>query len=205
VAAFNFRQSSGFVTDGVGQTYVLSTDAYTGSVIRDGHTFGWVSGDVLLGQDSDRNNAIDPRLAGIHYQGNNGTQSIFRYNLPASGSYTIDIALGDNNSAQAYQYLQIQDNTTPVVTLDQSSGTGAAEWYDATGTLRTSAANWVSGHVTITQSFSTAVARFVIGSPATQANSTTLSHIAVAAAGGSYNAAPLLHYYQSLKRGGVFH
>lgn len=101
-AQINFRSTSGYVTDGAGQTYCLgSADVYP--VTRGGLTFGWI-----LAHEADsarnRNAGNDPRLAGQNSATNDGTPSQFQLDLPASGSYTIHLALGDASYAQSYQY-----------------------------------------------------------------------------------------------------
>ena len=54
--------------------------------------FGWTN--VTLVQARDRNNQIDPRLAGMNFA-NNGSPATFYVDLPASGTYNVSLALGD--------------------------------------------------------------------------------------------------------------
>ncbi len=87
---FDFRQTSGFVTDPANCTYVLSGDTYP--VTRNGVTFGW-TGSLTFMSDRDRNSGIDPRLAGLNVDG--FENAVFQIDLPASGTYLISLAGGD--------------------------------------------------------------------------------------------------------------
>jgi hypothetical protein len=180
MAAINFRQSSGYVTDGAGQTYCTTADTYP--TTRGGYTFGWESGTISA--DRDRDNTLDPRLAGINFRTNDGTTATFRVDLPSTGSYVVTLALGDATSDQFYQYALLKDGTSTFATIDDTNGTTAQQFDDATGVTRTSAANWVSGNATLTQTFSSTIFRVQIGSPVSQTNSTAFAHVAIVAAGG---------------------
>lgn len=182
VAAINFRDSSGYVTDDASETYCLG-EGDTYPTTRGGVTFGWETineGDM----GRDRDSGIDRRLAGHNGKTNSGSQNIFRLDLPSSGDYSIRLAQGDASFDEAYQYLQIQDDTTPVLTIDDTDGTAAGFWNDATGALY-SAANWPGSNSAVTGvTFSSSVLRLVLGSPSAQSNTSTIAHLYIEAEGG---------------------
>src|SRR5208283_4855223 len=75
---FDFRNTSTFVTDPAGDTYVLSTTAYPTQ--GSGVTYGWVNTSLVNARD--RNAQLDPRLAGINYA-TNGSPATFYVDLPS--------------------------------------------------------------------------------------------------------------------------
>jgi hypothetical protein len=129
-AGFNFRGTLGYVTDSANQSAVLGESyptTYTMAVSDETIQAGWTGGNVFT---LDRDNVIDVRLAGINWVVNS-TPDTFRIDLGATGTHDIFFALGDADAAQAYQYLQLQDNGTPFFTLDASGGTLNSEYYAA--------------------------------------------------------------------------
>jgi hypothetical protein len=190
---FNFRQnadgsaSGGTITDGAGQTYVLDSDLYTGGVKRDGFIFGWETTTLdLSARDRTPSASIDPRLAGINFHPNNGGgPAIWRLDLDSTGDHLISLAAGDDAAGQALD-ITIQDGTTPFITFTAGTHTPAAsQWYDATQTLRTSAANWVANNTAVTRTFTTTILRVSINATANSGGlSSTIAHIRVEAVGG---------------------
>src|SRR5271165_7015275 len=81
---FDFRNTSTFVTDPSGDTYVLSTTAYPTK--GNGVTYGWVKTSLVNARD--RNTQLDPRLAGINYA-TNGAPATFYVDLPSAGTYNL--------------------------------------------------------------------------------------------------------------------
>lgn len=181
---FNFRATAGFVTDGTNETYVVFNNIYP--FTQNGVTFGW---DVAPSGGIDRNAALDRRLAGIVHMGNTGTQRTFRVDLPSAADYTIRIALGDAGGAQAYQYLQVKDGTTVRLTIDDTNGTVASHWDDATGTDYTDV-TWPGSNTAVQCTFAGTVLNLVIGSPVAQTNSTTISHLFISQVAAAVNAVP---------------
>ena len=88
--AFDFRNTSTYVTDPPGDTYVLPTTKYPTTV--NGATFGWTTPALVGGRD--RSTTVDPRLAGMDYA-NNGSPATFYVDLPAPGTYSLSLAMGD--------------------------------------------------------------------------------------------------------------
>lgn len=173
IIGLNFRSTSGFVIDGVNETYVLASDSYP--TTRGGVTFGWSAG-ILTGA-ADRDSGADRRIAGINYKGNSGAQVTFRLDLPASGTHRIRLALGDTGS-QAYQYAQLKDGATVITAIDDLSGTAAGHYDDANGS-DWSAAAWPASNTVLTYAFSSTTLFVLIGSPDPQSGFSTLAHAAL--------------------------
>jgi hypothetical protein len=153
-AGFSFRSTLGYVTDAAGDKFVATTDSYPqtatigGFSTTYGHfpqvydaSFGPTCNGTVNGYD--RNAGIDPRLAGMHLVVGGDCMS-FGVLLPSTGSYDIVLAAGDPNAAQGPMTIEIYDGTTLRQTVVTGVSPSGAQWYDATGTLRTSAADWVT-------------------------------------------------------------
>lgn len=142
----NFRNTSGYVTDGADETYSLG-EVYP--VTRGGYTFGW-SVD-RTGTSLDRSSSVDRRLAGMVYSGD--PSHYFRLDLSATGNYDVRVAAGDSISNANPVDWDFKDNTT---TLFSTSGTPPAsgDFKDATDTTRTTAA-WPGSNVAQSVTFST--------------------------------------------------
>ncbi len=165
---FNFRTTSGFVTDGLNETYVIA-EAYP--TTRNGVTFGFT--DIIDSRDRDA--GADRRLAGINFRSNgDGAQTPFRIDLTAAGDYQINAALGDAGGSQT-EYLQIYDNTSLLATIS-GIATGGAEYVDAGGTVRTAAA-WPGSNAPITKTFATTIALFKIAALIPDAGASTPAHL----------------------------
>lgn len=136
---FNFRQSSGFVTDLGNDTYVLSGDSYP--TTRNGVTFGWES----VPGDRDRNNAINAKLAGLCFD--NGANTDFRVDM--TGSMKFRLAMGDANFLEALMAIDLRDS---LGSLDRvpNSGTlttlAAENFFDPAETEHVGAAAWVASN-----------------------------------------------------------
>jgi hypothetical protein len=170
---FNFRNSSGYVTDGTYETYVLPGTTYP--TTAKSATFGFVSANA---SGADTNSAYDRRIAGSG-RTLNGTQKTFQIDLPSAGTYKIWLALGDPAASRVYQYLQVLDTSTAVLTLDYTSGsngTSTGQWYDASGTLRTSTTAWVNNNASATVTFSTTTAYVKLGMASGGSGYTAISH-----------------------------
>lgn len=144
---FNFRASSGYVTDGANETYVLHTDAYP--VTRNAVTFGWNTAPI---DSRDRNSANDRRLAGMNFTHN---AIDFQVDLPATGDYTIRLAMGDDAAGwgSGTQKCIFKDNTTTLATMGPTDVT-TANWRDAVGTQYNNA-SWPGSNSSITGTFAT--------------------------------------------------
>lgn len=178
-AGFNFRATSGYVTDGTNETWINGdVDAYPTSKTVDSATFnvGWTG----INHDSqrDRDSGVDRRLAGVNQTPNDGTQGEFRVDMPTSGSKIVCIALGDATIDQAYEYAQVKDNTTTLFTVDKSAGVTAPQFWDANGNVW-SAAAWPGSQVCQTVTFATTTFKLLLGTPTAQSGSSGIAHISI--------------------------
>jgi len=155
---FNFRGTSGYVTDGLNETYVLGL-ADTYPTLRGGVTFGWVT--LGAGGVADRNNALDRRLAGVNF-GSGAPTSDFRVDLPASGAYVIHLGLGDAGGGSGGNHFTVvvKDDTTPVLTLT-SILLVSNQTFDATGTSYPFA-TWAANEVGVTKTFASTICHLTI-------------------------------------------
>lgn len=172
---FDFRGSTAYVTDpsstqavqgngdGNGQPSYPTTTTIGGVSV----TWGWeTSGGLPCGSAAtgfDQSTSVDVRLAGVGQLPPN-FQCAFRVDLPTTGSYVVTVAEGSNQVfGFTGVYARLYDTTTLVATIASNGSLTGPEWYDASGVLRTSAANWVSGNATVTKTFTTTIFRYLIG------------------------------------------
>lgn len=158
-ASLNFRMTCAYLTDGAGETCVIDTDQYTGSVIRNGLTFGWDAAGGGTGDLYGRNRATSPPEFGGMVFVNAGTTRNFRLNLPGPGIYKMRLALGDWDNAQPGLKAIIKDNSTTLATIPASgyAATSSGQYFlDATGTEYSYVA-WPGSNTQITQTFSSSV------------------------------------------------
>jgi hypothetical protein len=143
-----------FAGDPAGYDYDLATAAYNyPRVTAQGNTVGFQNAVLNVDGTRDRDNTIDPRLAGMIYNAE-ASPAIYTIDLPAPGDYSISLALGDASNAQAGpQRLEIFDTATSLLLLS-GIGTGAGQFCDAAGNLW-SAAAWPSSNVAVTKTFAT--------------------------------------------------
>lgn len=176
-AEFNFRATSGYVADGTDETYVTG-DTYP--TTRATFTFGWTTS--LSDGTRDRDNSVDRRLAGVNKTANT-SQKDFKVDLPATGNYTICLALGDatNDYTTGPQYVQILDNTTPLFTINDTGGTVGGHFDDATGVDRTSAA-WPGSNACRVETFTTTTLILRLGD-GSGADQSSIAHLSITAGG----------------------
>lgn len=165
VKGFNFRGSSGYVTDGADEVYVLSTDTYP--TTRGGVTFGWESGSPI---QVNRDSGLDPRLAGINACFSTAPET-FRIDLPNTGTYDIRLAIGDASSGQPSQNWRVKDGTTQLLTVTGTITSGS--FRDATATEYTGA-NWPANNTASQQAFATTIFRI---ETAAFAGSNVIAHV----------------------------
>lgn len=176
---FDFRQSAGFVTDPANCTYVLALGSDLYPQTRNGITFGWlVSPD---GGAFDRSTGVDARLAGCAQSNNNDTTNALQVDLPATGLWTVDLALGDQGAGTGPFTALLKDNTTLLKTW-QLAAIVANHYWDASEVERTSDANWAANHVTQNYTFATTTLILQIGK--NQSGSTNLAHLRLTQSGG---------------------
>lgn len=152
-AKLNFRRTLGYATDGAGQTFATSTDAYP--TTRNGLTFGWETAPF---DAEDRDNSLDARLAGINYSFN--TFMIFRLDI-AAGARNIRLAIGQAGFPGDATSVDFIDSSSTLATLLGAS-TLSAHFLDANGTDFTAAA-WPAGNVARSFTFSSTIFRLKVG------------------------------------------
>lgn len=160
---FNFRNTAGFVTDQAYAVPVLKElypNTYT-NLNGDSVNAGW---DNITVNGIDRNAANDPRLAGVNYATDSMQSRPFRVDLnsgsaPGAGSWSVDIALGDEGDTHT-QSSAIDDDTTELIYLTPGGGTVTApgQFVDATTAVVTASATWTGTPATVM--FTSNIARF---------------------------------------------
>ena len=187
---FNFRATSGYVTDpayGVpvlGEAYPHTYTNTNGNSINAGWTVG-------PGGTGDRNAGVDVRVAGINYitPGNTGT---FQADLssgsnPGSGDYTIDLAAGDHFSAWTYDSFLVKDNTTTLISFSGTTS-NPNNYFDATGTNRSPGTGAWNG-VTSAKTFATTTVVVTFGTASTYS---TLAHFRLTLTSAAQSVVPVL-------------
>jgi hypothetical protein len=171
---FNFRATTGFVTDGANSTYVIISPLDTYPQTRNGITFGYTA---TVGLDSrDRASGNIPELAGIHFVANGGTgPSTFRVDLPNTGGWDVRLGCGDASGVQTIK-LEVRDNATAFITISDVTTSGANTFLDATGVERTNA-NWSANNVAVNRNFVSTILNLLIQEPTT--NASCVAHLSV--------------------------
>lgn len=153
---FNFRATSGFVTDPTDTTYVLPGDGY--AVTRNSVTFGW-NAPV---NSADRNSGNDARIAGIHFNSGGGYE--FMVDLPNAGDFRVHLAIGDDSGGgTGSQTIDVKDNATTKFSLTTRTYNTPAQFYDASDVAR-SAAAWPGSEVGVVATFASTTFKLAIGS-----------------------------------------
>lgn len=183
---FNFRTTSGYVTDGANTTYVLEGDAYP--TVRNGVTFGWSYSACLTdfgGGGRDRDNVIDARLAGMNFIANRDERCTFKVDLPAAGNYIITLGYGDAGGNTKNNYIVIKDSGTTVLTLSGVATAATPTFGDAVGNTY-NAATWPGSQTTATETFATTTFDLMIGSGATpDGTDASITHLFISQVGSS--------------------
>lgn len=179
---FNFRFDELSVTDGANETYV-KTPNYEGyyPITRNGVTFGWETDpDGIVDTPA---YTSDRRLSGFVYKSNGGAVATFRVDLPNAGNFDMHAAFFDaRGNTWHMQKCVVQDGSTPIYTLGPTDLNGA-DVFDATGSLVAPATWSTAGGGAHSLSFSSTIARFVIGDAA-GSDVTTMGHLFLSEATG---------------------
>ena len=177
---FDFRNTSTYVTDPSGDTFVGPTTAYPTK--NNGVTFGWVKTNVVQGRD--RNKIVDPRLAGINYV-NNGVPGTFYVDLPSPGTYNLSLALGDAGYAQCWVQCQIQffDGSTLLATVSGGS-ISMGYFYDAKGN-KWSAVAWPGSNLSQQVTLAGSRLTVVVGTTKASGDATPIAFLGVTQVSGS--------------------
>ena len=139
---FDFRGSANFVTDPPGATGVISSTIFP--TVGGLTTYGWSYTANFWAIN--RNSSIDPRLAGTNYT-SNGTPGQFYVDLPAPGTYSLSLAMGDDGYPPCSVQCEVQflDGSTVLATVT-GGPINLGYFYDAQGNVW-SAAQWPANNV----------------------------------------------------------
>jgi len=177
---FDFRNTSNFVGDPSGDTYVLPSTAYPTK--GSGATYGWVKTSLVQGRD--RNAKLDARLAGINFA-SNGAPATFYVDLPSPGTYNLSLAMGDAGYTQCYTQCQIQflDGNTVLATVT-GGRISAGYFYDARGKTW-SAAQWPNNNVSQQVTLAGSRLTVVVGLSKSNGDVTPLAFLGIVQVSGS--------------------
>lgn len=185
---FNFRSTSGYVSDAANEVYVLAESYPTTRSNANGNsaTFGWESGGLAL----NRSASVDRRLAGVNYAGS-GTSGVFRVDLPATGDTDIYFAGGDTGGSNVSAW-DFEDTTTAFQSLNKAASSD--NYIDASGVVRTEA-SWPADNAVLTRTFSTTIFRLRDQA----AGNNVFAHLRVVQAGSPpLSIIPLVHHHRQL-------
>ena len=180
----NFRATAGYVTDGANEHGEIATTANYPTTSAQGNNVGW---EAAPSGTRDRNNAIDVRLAGIHF-GDNATLRDYRIDLSGAGSWVSRLAAGDDAANQQNKVELFDTSSSLGVLCDQQTVVGS--FADATD-VELTAANWPGSNASATDTFTTTICRYRLGGQAGGGNG-VFAHVYVEAVGGGSAAAALL-------------
>lgn len=179
---FNFRNTSAFVADGANETYVLPTDAYptTRTIGGEPVTFGWESVTSTNGRDRSAASPYEPELSGIAFVGPSDTltTAVFRVDLPAAGSFAINVAAGDQ-AGTSKAFFEIDDTATSLIAFGPITLAGGS-YVDAAGTSRT-ATDWQANNVAASKTFATSIFRLKVHQASV--NASPISHLTLTESG----------------------
>lgn len=175
---FDFRETSGYVTDPANCTYVVG-DTYP--TPRNGITFGWTS---IIGLNLRDRDVTYPRIAGLNFS---APALTFQVDLPASGVWNVQLGCGDWSSSKLVGTIVIADGGSTLLTISHVSATNGL--YDATDTDYT-AANWNTSESPVPLTFSGTTLNMTIS--AGLGTFGIISHLFISQSGGATAFIPLL-------------
>ncbi len=186
---FNFRETLAFVTDGPNDKWVDSEGAagiypQTDTIGGESVTYGWIDNAGVGGRN--RNNTIDPRIAG-NVQIANSAKKIFRIDLPAIGTY--DVTLGGGSAAfGADSYIVVKDSATPKLNL--AGVVTSAQVFDSEGTVF-APTDWAANQVSTELSFITTTVFVEVGADGLDTGNSALAHIGFELTAPAYPPPPI--------------
>lgn len=125
---------------------------------------------------ADRDSGIDIRLAGIAYVSNAGASS-YQVDLSAPGDYCFTLALGDAGGLPHPQKMIVDDDTTPLLTVQGTTIPG--HFLDATQTDY-DAATWAGSQTGVTLTFATTILQVKWGNATGGLDFSTLAFFGIA-------------------------
>jgi hypothetical protein len=179
-SGYDFRQTSGYVTDPSNCYFVAATTSYP--TLLGGLNVGYISGP----SSRDRSTSVDPRLAGIHFFGTGAGDRTFKIAGLTGKSIDIRLAAGDATSNN-YVYWELWDGDPSsggsLITSYAQTLISTGQFVDATGATRTSSADWVTNNAAYNHTFSNDILFWIIKNPST--GNVVATHIRVTETGGS--------------------
>ena len=195
---FNFRNTSGFVTDNSHYGVPMLGEAYPHTYTNgDGQSVN--AGMTVQNSASieNINNTYDPRIAGVQLYANIiASATTFRVDLssgsaPGAGTYTIDFAFGYTSTQR--QAFQVCDNATVLIDAWQSTGLtppNSGDVLDATlAWIAVPTTSWTGA--TVQKTFATTTCNINIGLD-NSGNYTAPRHFRLTLAGGGQSVVPVL-------------
>lgn len=175
---FDFRSTLAYTTDPTNCQFVNGLASYptTNTIGGDSVTYGW---ETAPSGYYDRSTVPDVRLDGINF--GYLAHGTFRVDLPSSGNYTVNLAIGDDTAPQTNHYFSINDTNSVLQSWGPFS-TAAAHFVDATSTDYSAAAWPGSQAPSGSLAFATTIFRLVLLSTVTY---TTIAHLNINVAGGA--------------------
>ncbi len=186
-----FRQTSGYVTDTSPDTFGnLNNGGGTSypTTSPQGVTYGSEGGSFVPFVTSDRNSAVDTRLAGSA-SNSPGANSRMRLDLPTSGAKSIRFAAGDVSFGNSAAW-DLYDTTTLLSNITTATSPGAGQFVDANNNTY-STANWPGSNTPKTFTFSTTILRVQANSNASY-TSMAYFYVEDAASGTTHTASGAL-------------
>ncbi len=177
---FDFRATAGYVTDPPHTNYVLATTAYPTTM--GGVTYGWANTSLL--QSSNRSTQVDPRLGGVNYV-RDGSPGTFYVDLPSAGTYSLALAMGDEDYGQCWRLCQVQflDGSTVLATVS-GGPTRAGYFYDALGS-NWAAATWPGNNLPVQVTMAGTRLTVVLGSSTNDGYITPIAYLGLSQGSGS--------------------
>ena len=172
---FNFRGTAGFTTDAADETYVLQDDF--SPVVRNGQQFGYEFTGARTHSGIDDNAAFDRRLAGEHYQTNDGNLTRFQWFLPMGpGEYDLTVSFGAIFFFQPQMQFDIYDLDTIIHSFQINQGTPGSFYRDAQLNIW-SPSEWPTLNRTIRLRWNSETFRLRMGVVGGGQGSSTLTHL----------------------------
>ncbi len=174
----DFRATDAFVTDPADHTSEIGTTANYPRTTPQGNVVGW---ELAPSGTRNRDAAVDARIAGMHFR-TDGSPADYRFDLPSAGDYRVRVAVGDAAFAQNSKVELFDGVSSLGVVCD--GATAAGEFFDAAGTLHTTAANWVTNNAAVVHTLATGTFRVRVGGATTPVNGSAIAHVYIEAVDG---------------------
>lgn len=171
----DFRASCGYVSDPALTACETAAANYPHSPTAGNSTaIGWSNASAM--NPTDRNNAVDPRLAGINFSAN-GSTNTYTVALGRSGAtFDVTLALGDMGFGSAGR-VQVFDGASNLLDITWSTAPTAALFVDAANNTWTSV-TWPGSNVVASLTFAGSSAAFTFPGATCNGSSANFCQIA---------------------------